>query len=298
MKKNKNILLCLIVFFSLNAQAQWISDKGEVLTEKMVSELKNIDNNDLEKQELYSSMINSLVTALSEHPQILDSDEKKIKISTALKELANKNGRFHFLNKYPNKRRIPDTVQQNVLILEESFNLLRDSMYGVYNECKKIIENDELYSRASREKAANILGNSRRLEDIKYIFENDSILALGRRLEDDCWGCERSAMYNFTKEYYSNTLIYRQQIKWLYIPFIIEFWGDPNWSGQNNFHDFEVAFFKSIQDPYHQPWLLLDFIRANAKDPDTPILKTLVDFYDDYQHGKKQFEFDQKNEKK
>ena len=62
------------------------------------------------------------------------------------------------------------------------------------------------------------------------------------------------------------------------MPFMIKFWGDTEWNKRIGRYDLRLEFVlahRMFLRDLNKPDLLIEFMRANAKDPDTLIFKML-----------------------
>ncbi len=285
----KNILITLIILFSINTQAQWINDDGEILTEKMLKELKTHPPGSEGQNTLVNKMVDSLMNVRLTHPALQGSLEKKFKLFETIQDLRMKSGEFQFLNPTPPQPRYiasEDTISSDILHLEEKIKRLNDSLNTLYEECIPILESGYAQTRATKERAAKLLGGSRNVDHIHYVFQNDKKLTFGNSMDvgsGDCWGCNRSGMQGL---FYSSEDFKFE--RWRFLPFFIKYWGDPDWIGQKNDLNFEFAMFSNISNDIKKPWLLYDFILANAEDPDSPILKDIVSTHNNFEIERKE----------
>ncbi len=296
----KEIIFGILMVFTLSVEAQYVDSVGNVMKSLVINELKSFDLNITKQDSLRQKIINSIIYERRNNPLIKESSIKKIQTDLILQELIGKSGDFHFLNPEhikPPYNKYTDTVSSEIILLENKLKILNDSIRIIYERCKHITEDNNSHTRATREKAAIVLGTSSHYDDIKYIFDNTNNLNLGISYESNCWGCDRSAMRSFTSEYRDRE-VEKKRMKWRYFPFFIDYWGDPNWQGQENNFDFELSFFYSLHYDYYKPWLLYEFIQVNAKDPNTPILKAIAKFHDNFERQKLKYEQHLKNEKK
>lgn len=283
----------VVIMFSITGilNAQYITSDGEVNKDLMISELQHLERGSEEQSALIKDMLSELVKARKNHPALRESSEKRGKVGLAIINLGNKQGDFFFLNpQYAAQRAIErekenDTISLEVLLLETRLAFLQDSIREVYQELKTIVE-DENQTRATKEKAITVFATSNELKDIEYIFENSENFVfpdfgLDHVLEDHYSGEARTGMHALYRdkipEYGSRNEISLNH-NWILFPFMVKYWGDQEWNKNFNEMDarLELVFALRMFLRYlNKPELLVEFMRANAKDPDTLIFKTI-----------------------
>ena len=202
MKKN---LLFSILFASIQLlNAQYISDDGQIDHEEMIVDIKTYPYASKEQNDFINEILTGLVSDLRDHPAIQQSKEKKDQLTLTIMDLGNRRGEFAFLNprreqeRAREERRANDTISIEVLNLEERLAAMQDSIRGIYQELKAIVE-DEDQTRATREKAITLFATSNDFRDIEYVFNNTENLHFSD-LDDDFissgayWGERRTGM--------------------------------------------------------------------------------------------------------
>lgn len=160
---------------------------------------------------------------------------------------------------------------------------MQDSIRGIYEELKAIVE-DEEQTRATKEKAITLFATSNDWKDIEYIFENNINLRftdvdIDFMLSGPYWGESRTGMHALYRDKIPG-YVGRDNIaldhNWVLFPFMIKYWGDLEWNKEiAELHrrlEFALGHRMFFRD-YNKPELLIEFMRANAEDPDTPIFK-------------------------
>ncbi|MCF8239476.1 MAG: hypothetical protein K9I85_15040 [Saprospiraceae bacterium] len=182
-----------------------------------------------------------------------------------------------------------DSISLEVLELQRLSESLLDSLEQLRKKCETIIYNQS-ESPSTRTIALNTLRQVfNPSEYANPFFEEYSNMSWGL-LEDinepECLSCDRDLLSGwyvgrFNIEKWNEDPIFRN---WNLIPVIIEYWGDPLWNQSNTNHYtgtmLEQMIFKQLLQGYDRSDLLLEFIQANVKDPNTIILKKLKEDLD------------------
>ncbi len=287
--------LLFLFVFSIPSNAQYISEDGEINRETMVADLKEFANSSQEQTEFIKEILNELVSALRNHPTLQESEEKRSEVILTIMDLGNKRSDFFFLSpryealRTREVRRANDTISLDVLILEGRLAAMQDSIRSIYQELKDIVEAED-QTRATREKAITLFATSNDLRDIEYIFENNmslyfsdldfDFIAFGPYFGEASTGLY--ALYRDKIPGYADRNRISLNHNWMLIPFMIKYWGDLEWS--KNIPDFDrrlqfVLAHRMFLRDLNEPDLLIEFMRANAEDPDTPIFKMLERHY-------------------
>jgi len=285
------LVFMFLIFLSMQLNAQYISEDGEIDRESMISDLKQYKSGSEEQSELRNDILKELVTAARSHPAIQDSDEMRSEVILTIMDLGNKRGDFFFLSpryeahREREERKANDTISMDLLMLEGRLAAMQDSIRGIYQELKVIVE-DEGQTRATREKAITLVATSNDLNDIEYIFENSSnhfFTDMGGGFSDDQRGGHRTGMNALYLKKIPGSGVMNINIEdhnWILFPFLIKYWGDPEWNkrvGSEKILEYVIARRMFLSD-LNRPDLLIEFMRANAEDPDTPIFKMLDRF--------------------
>ncbi|TVQ49670.1 MAG: hypothetical protein EA362_04005 [Saprospirales bacterium] len=288
----------LFIFFilSVTVNAQYISEYGEIDREAIIAEIKNFPYASKEQNDFINEILTGLVSDLKDHPAIQESKEKRDFLTLTIMDMGNRRGDFAFLNprheqqRAREKRRAKDTINIEVLNLEERLSAMQDSIRGIYQELKVIVENED-QTRATKEKAITLFATSNELEDIEYIFENNSRLRFSNidldfMLFGPYYGEGRSGVNAVYLDKIPLDYVGRNNISldhnWILFPFIIKYWGDIEWNNEIADLDLRLEFAltrRMFLSDFSKPELLIEFMRANAKDPDTPIYKMLERYY-------------------
>ena len=280
--------LFILVILSANVNAQYINDDGQIDRDGMIADIKTYPYASEEQNDFIKEILTRLVSDLREHPAIQQSKEKKDQLTLTIMDLGNRRGEFAFLNprreqeRAREERRANDTISIEVLNLDERLAAMQDSIRGIYQELKAIVE-DEDQTRATREKAITLFATSNDLNDIEYIFENSSnhfFTDMGGGFSDNQRGGHRTGMNALYGEKIPGSGVMNINIEdhnWILFPFLIKYWGDLEWNkrvGSEKILEYVIARRMFLSD-LNRPDLLIEFMRANAKDPDTPIFKML-----------------------
>jgi len=276
------------LFLSMGLNAQYISEDGEIDRESMISDLKQFKIGSEEQSELRNDIIKELVAAARSHPAIQDSDERRSEVILTIMELGNKRGDFFFLSpryeahKAREERKANDTISKDVLMLEERLVAMQDSIRSIYKNLKDIVE-DEGQTRATKKLAVTLFATSNDLNDIEYIFENSTnhmypSIPADDLFSDKYMGTLRTGMnalyWDKIPENEGRNEVFEDH-NWILFPFMIKYWGDPEWNkniSSEKILEFVIARRMFLRD-LNKPELLIEFMRANAEDPDTPIFK-------------------------
>ena len=278
------ILLILVLLCSDSLFSQYLNDNGEVLKEKIIEELKEYPDGSAEQRSLADSLITDIQIEINRHPVLQNNTELRMEGFSTLHHLKTRLGDFTFLRRSPGptseELRKLDTISAEVLAIESQIQSLNDSLYALYDQLIEITQRGEGETRATKEEAAMMIGKSPFYDHIKYIFENHTDLVFGLRIDEfgDLYhefGGYRSGMVGITS-HLSNPE--KKLYSWRIMPFLLKYWGDPNWAS-DLYPDYETVFFINLMLDYNKKHLLLEFMRVNAKDPDTPIYKKLNEFF-------------------
>lgn len=280
----------VVIMFSITGilNAQYITPDGEVDRDLMISELQQLERGSEEQSALIKDMLTELVKARRNHPALKKSDEKRGRVSLTIIHLGNKQGDFFFLNpqydaqRAKEREKANDTMSLEVLLLEERLTALQDSIREVYQKLKTIVE-DENQTRATKEKAITVFATSNDLKDIEYIFENSTNFYFADYIDvfsDSYFGELRTGMHVLYRDKvpgYGGRNKISLKDNWILFPFMIKYWGDPEWNKEVALDwrlEFVLAHRLFLRD-LNKPELLVEFMRANAKDPDTQIFKKI-----------------------
>ncbi len=282
----RNIFI-LIVFLlatsATHAQHRSYVAGGELLVDEIVETLQSYESGSAEQDAIVIQVINSLLRERLGSSEMVYSSKFNSHIDHTLQNLIAKRAQFHFLNPLPFRydpsgsydqsfyRSADDTLSSEIIELEDKWEAFSDSLSIIYDEFKIIVENSKANTRATKERAANLLGRSPRTRDILYIFENGDNLGFGIHYME-CWSCERSGMYGLinTSNFVDKPINY-----WRHFPYFIEYWGDPDWQDQSTQAPLEFLIFYNMLYEYKHPELIFQFIQANSKDPYSPILNSI-----------------------
>ncbi len=273
-------LLILVLLCSDSLFSQYLDDNGEVLNEKIIEELKEYPDGSAEQRSLADSLITDIQIEINRHPVLQYNTELRMEGFSTLHHLKTRLGDFTFLRRSPGptweELRKLDTISKEALEIESQIALLNDSLYALYDQLIEITQRGEGETRATKEKAAMLIGKSPFHDHLEYIFENHRNLAFGLVMDrfgnlDIDFGGYRSGMTGLTSHL---TYPEKRFYSWRVMPFLLEYWGDPDWTADLN-PGFEIAFFINLTIGYNKRPLLLEFMRANARDPDTSVYERL-----------------------
>lgn len=286
-------LILFVSFFFYSVNAQYVDEEGRVDKEKLLTELKLLENWSPEQDTLKEKIFDKLVEARQNHPKLIQSKDKRDKITLTIIELGNLTGDFFFLN--PNNRNSPhyrrnrierrraDTVSHDLEILKQDLARFQDSLAMVYDAFKRIIESSN-ETRASKEKAVHLLATSNDLEDIDYLFANNRFLSFGTISEHGMnhWNSHtdeelllstRTGMVALSKAKFHKEHQEIDFINWIILPYFIKYWGDPEWVIGNTY--IELIMILNMMREYKEPWHLMRFIKANVESTDTKIMEMI-----------------------
>ena len=275
------ILLILVFLCSDSLFSQYLDDNGEVLKDKIIEELQQLPDASPDQRALADSIVTYIRNEISGHPVLQDNSDLRMEGFSTLHHMVTRLGDFTFLrgsselSTWEHQRKL-DTISAEVLAIESQIQSLNDSLYALYDQLIDITQREKLETRATKEKAALMIGKSPFYDHIEYIFENHENLVFGLVLDqfgdaDTDFGEYRSGMVGLISGFTGSE---RDYYSWRTMPFLLKYWGDSDWA-TNHDPGFEVLLFFTLMQNFDNEKLLLEFMRANAKDPDTFIYKRL-----------------------
>ena len=299
--------------------AQFVNDAGEVKVDEIVAVLKSFEPLSHAQDSMSKAVIQSLLASTRVHPVLMSDLEKKKAVFLTMVDIATPKGKFEFLtNRFKEYREREevlknDTIDSEVYALDKKYKALQDSMKSLEMHLLDIMQSP-VKTRATKRRASTILGRTNNLAIADFMFKNYTLFMFGDYDPDnstDCWGCERSGAADFigdkiydedistVDEYGHKKVILPGIVNWTAFPFFIKYWGnkeynsklDKTWSGGL----FEFAVFHNmITENYQKPWLLFEFMKANAEDPNSKILRDIGTVIE---NNRRKFEQQEKNEK-
>lgn len=275
------ILLTFFLFIENTIKSQYLDDYGIVLNERILDELKEFQDARTDQIAHADEIARKLHREINLHPVLQENRELKTKALFTLSQLMKRSGDFGFLRRVSGlspleKQKISDTISKETMLLELKIQSLNDSLYILYNNLIDITQRGNEETRATKERAALLIGKSPFYEHIEYIFENHKNMYFGFVLDpygdmDTDFGVYRSGMMGLITDLNKDDIMF---YSWRLMPFLLNYWGNSQWAA--NLHpDFEFLLFTNLTHNFNQRNLLLEFMRANAEDPDTPIFKML-----------------------
>lgn len=186
------------------------------------------------------------------------------RVWNALRELETNQG-VYFLKKTTSI----DSLSREVLVLQEKLSAFQDSILKIQYQLINILE-DKKQTSVTKEKATYVLSSIHSPEVVGYLFEHESDLQFSKlksedREEDEVY---RTAMKAIEKEYIANR-------NWLVFPYLFQSIKQISYS--------EMGFIQqwlSFPTEYKSPWLLLEFMLANAEPKNRElILYMLTEFH-------------------
>ncbi len=279
------IVLAPLLLFAVSLSAQYLNENGEVLKDKIIEELKQYPDGSADQWSLKDSIVKDLFAEISMYSVLKEKSEVKSEAMLTLHHLSAGLRDFKILRSsngpsWEDLRKL-DTISAEALAIESQIQSLNDSLYLLYDQLIDITQRGEEETRATKEKAAMMIGKSPFYDHIEYIFKNESSLNFGLlvdergEFDDDCWGCQRSGLVGLTSWLPpSESKLYR----WRVMPFLIEHFGRPD-SFIGTYFPWEFATFVNLSHEYEGRHLLLEFMRANAKDPDNPLYEHLIQYF-------------------
>lgn len=278
MKLTGLILLLSVFCFPLNAQ--YVDEDGRVKKDKVIAELKQLPDGSPEQRAYADSLAPIIRKEIVSHYFSNQSENGQSHDMFSVSLMERRMGDFTFLRR-EGYGVDTDTVSTEVLALESQMEALKDSLHTLYEQLIDITRRGDAESRATKEKAALMIGKSPFIEHIEYVFENDSDLSFGlivnERLEPiiDCWGCQRSGLVGLVSGLSPEE---KEIYRWRVMPFLIEYWGRPGEYTATHY-PFEFVTFANLTHKYKNPHLLLEFMRSNAEDPNSGIYQHLDKYF-------------------
>lgn len=282
------VLLAAILLFTASMASQYLDDNGEVLKDKIIEDLRQFPDASVQQRSMADSLVGEIHREINRHPALQDDRDLKMEGLKTLSRLMKRLGDFAFLrgsselSVWEQQRKL-DTISAEVLAIESQIEAINDSLYALYSKLIDITQRGDEETRATKEKAALMIGKSPFYDHIKYIFDNESRLNFGLLMDergqfiDDCWGCEKSGLSGLTSGLSRNE---RRMYRWRVMPFLIEHFGRQDYFSGPRF-PWEFSTFSNLIHNYQSSHLLLEFMRANAEDPDSPVYKHLMRYYSD-----------------
>lgn len=289
------IALCLQVVFLHGASlfGQYVNDHGDVNISLIINELQALELGSPAQDSGVNQVLLSLRQDTKSHPKLLIDEAKRGQVNLTIRNLAMRVGDFYFLNPESNKPRkkvydiYTDTISQEVKALEIEWRLMLDRLDTLVSKLK-IITEDEGQTDNSRKWSMMILAEMARSDAslVRYFFEDINSLRLASDYELDYGnpnvpGFTRSAMVALYTSDWQSWGLDEHIINYSFLSYLIRYWGDPTWVLENitsSGEEFlEMRAFNYLSSSYNKPWLLFEFMQANAKDPDTVILKAIGD---------------------
>lgn len=299
MSKITSIIIIHLLAFTSGLYAQYTKPDGTIDEDIIIQELKKYEDNYLAQDSLADFFFQWI---LFDGMKMDTSSEGKVKMRRAekiLSNLGNRSGKFEFLSlDYRNWRDVPrnevgrDTVDSRINLLEEKWDRYLDSIQFVFKELFSIA-NDIRVTQEGRDKTAGLLGRTNDPEMMEYLIKNDRHYRFGGYIDDpysweECWGCNRGALrgliYDKVSRYQVSGYGEENMKNWLLFPLMIRYWGDQDYDNYVQYIPYsgdklEALAFIRLVEGYKKPWLIYEFMEANAENPKTEILKGLGEIY-------------------
>lgn len=289
-----SLITFLAIFLTISLYGQYVSAQGEVNKSLILNELQAIAWGSPAQDSAVNQIMLSLRQDSKSHPVLLSDEAKKGKVILTILHLSMRVGDFYFLNpdsKKPRKKKYDintDTISQHVKDLENAWLHNIKQLDSLGDELKLIIEDEEQTDWSRR--ASMMILSKMALPDsslIHYFFEQINTLRLVSDYETDygntdVLGFSRSALANLYST--ENWGVEGGSVNFGLLSYLITYWGDPTWvaeSIQEDGHSYlEVLTFLNLTRFSQKPWILFDWIIANAEDPNTLILQAIADEMD------------------
>ena len=278
------MLLASFLLFVSTINSQYLDENGQVLKEKIIDELKEFEDASADQRALADTIAENLLWELKTNPVLRENQDLKGEALMSLLRLRNRLGDFGFLlrtgglSQWEKQRKL-DTVSLEMLMIESKIQSLNDSLYALYDRLIDITQRGDEETRATKEKAALQIGKSPFYDHIEYIFENHRDMNFGYVLDrfgDADFSVYRSGMVGLTANLERDE---RSMYEWRLMPFLLKYWGDADWTANLSPSHYEVVLFINMTHTYEQRESLFEFMRANAKDPDTEIYTHFEEFF-------------------
>ena len=287
-----SLITFLAIFLTISLYGQYVSAQGEVNKSLILNELQAIAWGSPAQDSAVNQIMLSLRQDSKSHLVLLTDEAKKGKVILTILHLSMRVGDFYFLNpdsKKPRKKEYDintDTISQEVRDLEAEWRLMLDKLDTLVAKLK-VITKDEGQTDNSRKWSMMILEEMARTDTslVRYFFEDISTIRLASDIDVDYGGGSNVPGLNRTAmSIYYLPYIDVEELK-LNVPqlsYIIQYWGDEQWVKRNIDEEYgeeflELLHFSNLARLTHKPWILFDWILANAKDPDTVILKAIAE---------------------
>lgn len=279
MKFSIKVLCFTVMFAFLNGDlfSQYLDDQGEVLKHKIIEELMEFQDDRVSQIAHANKIAKDLNREINHHPVLQENHDLKIEKLKILSQLMKGLGDFTFLRSVSDlspweKQRIMDSISLEALMIEYKIQSLNDSLYALYDRLIDITQRGDRETRATKERAAHLLGKSPFYDHIEYIFENHRSMHFGFVMDrfgdmETDFGVYRSGMMGLISDLDKDD---KKLYSWRLMPFLLKYWGDADWAADLH-PDFEFLLFSTLTYNYKQTNLLLEFMKSNAKDPDTSV---------------------------
>ncbi len=277
-------IVAVLAFFTGDLFSQYLNDQGEVRLDKIIDELKEFEDASANQRALAETIAENLHREINVNPVLQENRDLRNEALGTLVRLRNRLGNFGFLRRSSGlstweKKRKLDTISVEALMIESKIQSLNDSLYALYDRLIDITQRGDEETRATKEKAALQIGKSPFYDHIEYIFENHRDMNFGYVLDrfgDADFSVYRSGMVGLTANLERDE---RSMYEWRLMPFLLKYWGDADWTANLSPSHYEVVLFINMTHTYEQRESLFEFMRANAKDPDTEIYTHFEEFF-------------------
>lgn len=213
-----------------------------------------------EKQKTFEQeLLKQLVKYL--HNPVLTESEESIIWST-IDAIQFRRGVYVALQPQPK----PDTLSHEVVILEKKLNEWEDSITIIQKRLIEIVE-EELQTRATKEKATQTLVKIHREDVLEYLMKNEEKLRFGIfNMDDETVESHRTAIWKIMLQIDQDN-----EKKWMVFPFMMRYFRELGFS--------EMGMIYTLLSWTNHPWSLLDFMYENASDESKPIIKEVIDSF-------------------
>lgn len=299
MNKVSVVILYLMMCSSPLLFAQYVTPDGRLDNKKIIEELKKYDDNYAAQDSVANYLSSWILHNLNNGP-LRDGSEliRSLALQT-VSQIESRSGKYEFLSRdfrlwrdVPAQEVAKDTATERIQQLEKNWDRFLDSIKMVSQELFDIANNIRV-TREDRDHAARLMGKTTDPAMMEYIFQNDRHYRFGGFTYDpfsweDCWGCNRSAMgglvFDKITRYHRDGSGENHMKNWTLFPLFMKYWGDTDYDRSvqtDMFSDYklDILAFIGFIDHYQKPWLLVEFMIANAKNPQTLILQHFSEVY-------------------
>ncbi|MBP6812287.1 MAG: hypothetical protein KA138_12245 [Saprospiraceae bacterium] len=168
-----------------------------------------------------------------------------------------------------------DSLSPEVVLLQKQLSACQDSILAIQQRLMLIVENNNK-TKADKAFATQMLASIHTPEVLDYLFEHEPELQFGpfgseQREEDEL---HRTSMKAIRKEY-GNTR------NWMVFPYLFQGLKGLSYSEMGIIHQW-----LSYPTAYNAPWLLLEFMEANASPESKPVIQYMLSSFPQFKRPK------------